>query len=161
MRRRGRYTLEESSLYFTTTPNGEDVAETNRSPHLLQSLRPRASCKNLTAEISVEAPAALRPHPSSVRSASLSLSPSLSSKREMRVPVVAIDVHSWVGTELLAQAYEPECVDVYQVFFQDVDVFEEAGDDNTIAVELDAQPPGEHLIEIYSDCAADFLLTAD
>lgn len=65
------------------------------------------------------------------------------------------------GTELLVQGYEPDCDDVSQVLYRDIDVFEEAGDDNTIVAELDTQTPGEHLIEIFSDCASDFLLTAD
>jgi hypothetical protein len=65
------------------------------------------------------------------------------------------------GTEILVQAYEPDCGDVVQDLRQDIDVFEEAGDDAKLLFDLAAETPGDHLVELYSDCASDFLLTAD
>jgi hypothetical protein len=65
------------------------------------------------------------------------------------------------GTEILVQAYEPDCGDIVQDLREDVDVFEEAGDDRIIIFDLPTQTPGDHLIELYSDCATDYLLTAE
>lgn len=65
------------------------------------------------------------------------------------------------GTEILVQAYEPDCGDVFTDHRQDIDVFEEAGDDLTLIFDLDAARPGDHLVEFFSDCAADYVLTAD
>lgn len=65
------------------------------------------------------------------------------------------------GTEILAQAYEADCGDVDRDHREDVDVFEEAGDDLVIIFDLDVATPGDHLVEFYSDCASDYLLTAE
>jgi hypothetical protein len=65
------------------------------------------------------------------------------------------------GTEILVQAYEPDCGDVTQDLRQDIDVFEEAGDDAKLLFDLEAETPGDHLVELYSDCASDYLLTAE
>jgi hypothetical protein len=50
---------------------------------------------------------------------------------------------------------------VTQDLRQDVDVFEEAGDDYVIIFDLPAETPGDHLVELYSDCASDYLLIAE
>jgi hypothetical protein len=65
------------------------------------------------------------------------------------------------GTTILVQAYEPDCGDVSSDLREDVDVFEEAGNDLVIIFDLEASRPGDHLVEFYSDCASDYLLTAD
>ena len=65
------------------------------------------------------------------------------------------------GTEILAQAYEPDCGDVTRDVRQDVDVFAEAGDDQILMFDLDTETPGDHLVELFSDCSADYLLTAE
>jgi hypothetical protein len=65
------------------------------------------------------------------------------------------------GTEIFIQAYEPDCGDVTQDDRQNIDVFEEAGDDAKLLFDLAVETPGDHLVELYSDCASDFLLTAD
>jgi len=68
------------------------------------------------------------------------------------------------GTELLVQLYEPDCTvnpDLGQVDLLDVDLFEEAGDDRILAFDLTALQIGEHLLEIYSDSAVEYLLIAD
>lgn len=73
---------------------------------------------------------------------------------EMRAP----------GTELLAQVYEPACLvdgELGRVHYEDVDLFDEAGDDRVLDLELEVEERGEHLVEIYSDASASFLLTVD
>jgi hypothetical protein len=65
------------------------------------------------------------------------------------------------GTMILAQAYEVDCGDVERDIREDIDVFDEAGDDRIIIFDLPVETPGDHLIELYSDCAADYILTAE
>ena len=43
----------------------------------------------------------------------------------------------------------------------DVDLFELAGDDGVLDFELRLPEAGDHLVELYSDMAAEFLLTVD
>ena len=65
------------------------------------------------------------------------------------------------GTELFIRAYEPDCtlnIDKSQKHLEDVDIFKKAGDDRILQFELEAQQSGEHLIEIYSDATADYLV---
>lgn len=65
------------------------------------------------------------------------------------------------GTEILVQGWEADCGDVSRDHRQDVDVFAEAGDNATLIFDLAAATPGDHLVEVYSDCAADYLMAAD
>lgn len=68
------------------------------------------------------------------------------------------------GTELLVQMYETNCTlnaALAQERIVDVDIFEESGDDRVLDFELKVQQKGEHLVEIYSDASAEFLLTVD
>jgi hypothetical protein len=65
------------------------------------------------------------------------------------------------GTEILVQAWEPDCGDVERDHRLDVDIFEEAGDDLTLLFDLPAASPGDHLIELYSDSATEYLLSAE
>jgi hypothetical protein len=65
------------------------------------------------------------------------------------------------GTELLVQLYEPDCIIDKQHgsdSIENADIFEKAGDDATLIFDLKAQEEGEHLLEVYSDTSADFLL---
>ena len=65
------------------------------------------------------------------------------------------------GSELLVQLYEADCTlntRVNRAILTDVDVFEEAGDDRKLVFDFTAEQEGEHLIEIYSDTSADYLL---
>jgi hypothetical protein len=65
------------------------------------------------------------------------------------------------GTELIVQAFEPDCTinaSKSQVHLEDVDIFKKAGDDRVLQFNLLARDPGEHLIEIYSDASADYLM---
>ena len=65
------------------------------------------------------------------------------------------------GSELLAQLYEADCTldtRTNRVLLTDMDVFEEAGDDRKLVFDFTAEQEGEHLIEIYSDTSAKYLL---
>ena len=65
------------------------------------------------------------------------------------------------GTEFLLKVYGPGCatVEVEQVL--DVDLFERAGDDRTVTFLLPIHEKGDHLVEVFSDMAADYLMTID
>ncbi len=65
------------------------------------------------------------------------------------------------GTEILVSAYESDCGDVSRDHREGVDVFDEAGDDRTIIFDLEATTPGDHLVEFFSDCAAEYVLIAE
>jgi len=71
------------------------------------------------------------------------------------------DTMIFPGTEILVQAWEPDCGDVERDHRLGIDVFEEAGDDGVITFDLPAESPGDHLVEIFSDCSADCLLAVD
>lgn len=65
------------------------------------------------------------------------------------------------GTEILVQAHEPDCtLDTTKARDHriDVDIFREAGDDRTLGFDLEAAEKGEHLVELYSDASAEYLL---
>jgi len=68
------------------------------------------------------------------------------------------------GTEILIQAFSPDCgdVDMKQIVVdgpEDIDLFEYAGDDRIMDFELRLPESGDHLLEIYSDMAADYMVT--
>ncbi|MCP4674739.1 MAG: hypothetical protein GY854_04335 [Deltaproteobacteria bacterium] len=68
------------------------------------------------------------------------------------------------GTELIVQVYEPDCTvekNFASAHLKDVDLFEEAGDDRVLMFEFDTFQEGEHLLEIYSDSSAEYLLIAE
>jgi len=71
------------------------------------------------------------------------------------------DTMIFPGTEILVQAWEPDCGDVERDHRLDVDIFEEAGDNLALLFDLPAASPGDHLIELYSDSATDYLLSAE
>ena len=65
------------------------------------------------------------------------------------------------GTELLVQVYEADCTlneDLAQAHLIDIDLFEEAGDDRMLSFDFKVLEPGEHLVELYSDSSAGYLL---
>ena len=65
------------------------------------------------------------------------------------------------GTEILVQASEPDCtLDTSRAREHriDVDIFKEAGDDRTLGFDLEVSEKGEHLLELYSDASAEYLL---
>lgn len=65
------------------------------------------------------------------------------------------------GTELSVQASAPDCGEVDQDRLADVDLFAAAGDDRTFTWTLDLPGRGDHLVELYSDMTADYLMTVD
>lgn len=68
------------------------------------------------------------------------------------------------GTELLVNLYETDCSinpDDGRVNLLDVDIFDEAGDDRMLVFDLNVFQKGEHLLEIYSDASAEYLLIAE
>jgi hypothetical protein len=68
------------------------------------------------------------------------------------------------GTEILVQAREPDCtIDDFKAKDErlDIDIFEEAGDDRVLAFSLEVAEKGEHLVEIYSDASADYLIIVE
>lgn len=68
------------------------------------------------------------------------------------------------GTELLTQVYEPDCTldpQYSQEHWEDVDIFAEAGNDHSLLMELEASSKGEHLLELYSDATAGYLLIVE
>ncbi len=68
---------------------------------------------------------------------------------------------TWPGTELLILAYSPGCGDVRGEHLVDVDFFELAGRDRVLHFEIPLDSSGDHLVEVFSDMAATYLLTAD
>ena len=68
------------------------------------------------------------------------------------------------GTELEIALYDPDCLvnkNHGVIHVEDTDIFEEAGDDRTLTYRLQSFRPGEHLLEIYSDASAAYLLIVD
>lgn len=65
------------------------------------------------------------------------------------------------GTELGVQANAPGCGEVDEVRLVDVDLFQAAGGDRTFGWELELPGRGDHLVEIFSDMSARYLVTVD
>lgn len=69
------------------------------------------------------------------------------------------------GTELLIQLHEPDCTTdatAGRVHLIDVDLIEEAGLDRTLVFEdLYLSQRGEHLLEVFSDAHAEYLLVVE
>ena len=68
------------------------------------------------------------------------------------------------GTELVVQLRAPDCslnAELGRVHLVGADLAAEAGSDQTLTLTLHAGEPGEHLVEIYSDAIADYLLVVD
>jgi hypothetical protein len=65
------------------------------------------------------------------------------------------------GTEILAQVHETDCtIDPFKGVDHrtEYDVFDKAGDDRILEFDLEVAEKGEHLLEIYSDATAEYLL---
>lgn len=70
-----------------------------------------------------------------------------------------LDDMSSPGSELLVRAHQPGCGQFNERHPQDVDLFERAGDDRILQYELELEGTGDHLVEIFSDMAADYTMT--
>lgn len=64
------------------------------------------------------------------------------------------------GTELQLQAYSPDCGDFSERHPTDINLFERAGDDRILEFELPIEGRGDHLLTLFSDMGADYLMTA-
>jgi hypothetical protein len=62
------------------------------------------------------------------------------------------------GTELVIEARSPTCAASDRQRLVDVDLFQLAGDDLTLDLELALPEPGDHLVELFSDMSASYLL---
>ncbi|MEL6182080.1 MAG: hypothetical protein AAFS10_24175 [Myxococcota bacterium] len=65
------------------------------------------------------------------------------------------------GTELLVQINTPDCSDLNEEHPRDIDLFQLAGDDRTLEFQLDMEGRGDHLLEIFSDMSAAYLMTVE
>ena len=65
------------------------------------------------------------------------------------------------GTEFLLKVYGPGCSSIETEQVLDVDLFERAGDDRTVTFLLPIHEKGDHLVEVFSDMAAKYLMTID
>lgn len=65
------------------------------------------------------------------------------------------------GTEMVVQAYEPGCGDLSEERLKDVDLFDLAGDEGVLQFDLALKGAGDHLLEVFSDMSAGFLLTVE
>ena len=68
------------------------------------------------------------------------------------------------GSELILRAYEPNCTlntRESQEHLIDIDIFKYAGDDHFIIFDLQALNKGEHLLEIFSDASAKYVLVVE
>jgi hypothetical protein len=63
------------------------------------------------------------------------------------------------GSELLVRAHSPGCGTFNERHLQDVDLFERAGDDRILQYEIDLEGEGDHLLEMFSDMGAEYLMT--
>lgn len=63
------------------------------------------------------------------------------------------------GTELHVQLHTPDCGGLDEAHPRDIDLFEYAGRDRLIEFNLDLDGRGDHLLEIFSDMSAEYLLT--
>ncbi|MCA9517198.1 MAG: hypothetical protein KC635_19790 [Myxococcales bacterium] len=67
----------------------------------------------------------------------------------------------WPGTELVLQAYTPDCAGLDALRLTGDEVARALGDDDVLEHELELGPRGDHLVEIFSDMSAGFLVTID
>lgn len=66
---------------------------------------------------------------------------------------------SFPGTEFQIAANSVGCDSFDELHLVDVDLFNYAGDDRIIEAELELEGKGDHLIEIFSDMNASYLMT--
>jgi len=68
---------------------------------------------------------------------------------------------SFPGTELLVRAYSTGCADYDEHSVTGEDVFEQLTGGDAAEYELDVTGRGDHMVEVFSDMAAEFLLVID
>lgn len=77
-----------------------------------------------------------------------------------RVRILLVD-QVFPGTELLVRAANTGCDGFDEILQRDVNLFEVAGDSQTLEKELDVEGRGDHLVEVFSDMATGFALTVE
>lgn len=65
------------------------------------------------------------------------------------------------GTELVIQVHDPQCTAFDEEQLVDIDIFDFMGDDRILEFEMDLPEEGDHLVELFSDMSAEYLLTVD
>ena len=65
------------------------------------------------------------------------------------------------GTEFSLKLYGPGCASRETKDVLDVDLFERAGDDQIVTFVLPVKEPGDHMLQMFSDMASEYLLTID
>ncbi len=65
------------------------------------------------------------------------------------------------GTEFMLQLYGPACSSREEKHVLDVDLFERAGDDQIVEFSLPINTPGDHMLEMFGDMAASYLLAIE
>ncbi len=63
------------------------------------------------------------------------------------------------GTELHVELQSSDCGQIEEERIADVDLFEESGSDRTFTFELDFHDDGDHLLSVFSDMNAEYLLS--
>ena len=74
---------------------------------------------------------------------------------------IFLDEQVFPGTELQIRAGNTGCDGFDQVLQRDIDLFELAGESQTLERELEVEGRGDHLVEFFSDMASSFFLTID
>jgi hypothetical protein len=86
-------------------------------------------------------------------------------ERDVRIILrIFFDSQVAPGTRLLVHALEPDCSmdpDKAEAVMENVDIFKKAGSDKMLEFDLEVAETGEHLVEITSDAATEYLLTVD
>ena len=65
------------------------------------------------------------------------------------------------GTEFMLQLFGPGCTSLETEQILDVDLFERAGDDQVLTFVFPIDEPGDHMLELFSDMAATYLLAIE
>ncbi len=65
------------------------------------------------------------------------------------------------GTEFMLQLFGPGCTSLESEQLLDVDLFERAGDDQILTFIFPIEEPGDHMLELFSDMAATYLLAIE
>jgi hypothetical protein len=63
------------------------------------------------------------------------------------------------GTEFQVVAHSVGCDGFDELHLVDVDIFNYAGDDRIIQAELELEGEGDHLVSVFSDMNASYLMT--
>lgn len=72
-----------------------------------------------------------------------------------------LDDMRFPGSEMQVKLFTPDCGAFNEAHPQDLDLFRRAGDDRTLEYELKTTGRGDHLIEIFSDMTAQYLITVE